>query len=66
MLLITSYAWPIEGLDVSGPLSRCLLIFWTKLYKGGVNSPGEVSAVGTCISYDSAEFEDFPTVREGW
>ena len=62
-LLITSWVWPIEGVAVSDPLSRYLLILLVKLCKGGVNSPDLVSVVGTCVSYDGAGFADFPAVR---
>ena len=66
LLLVTSYACPMEGSVVSNLFSHCLLILSTKLFKGGAISPGAVSAVGTCMSYDCAIFTEFYTVREGW
>ena len=66
MLLINSCRWLIEGAAISDPFSHCRLILLVKLCKGGVNSPGAVSAVRTFVPYDGASFAELPTVREGW
>ena len=43
---------------------QCSLILLTKLWKGDVNFPGEVSAVVSGVDYDGTDFTEFTVVSK--
>ena len=56
--------WPIEGVPISDPFSDYLLIISVKLCEVGTNYLDVVSYIGMHMSYDGANFVEFPAVRE--
>ena len=64
MLLITSCTRPIEAVTDKG--YNFFFILWSEIFEGGAQSPGTVSAVGTCMYYDGEAFSECYVVNEVW